>query len=161
MRVYCLKTLNKLSIYPLGNTPSAPSDSDEPEGVIRANSEHVNDTDEPMRGRVLRTHPIYVDVALISILSAEVQRSSRLAEKPGINYNETRERKPKGETEEESPTMVQEFPDRIESDSNSDKTAIEEELRDVQNIKKLLENTQKLFKTIENVDVSFPNCLKG
>ena len=26
LRVYCLKTLNKLSIYPLGNTPSAPSD---------------------------------------------------------------------------------------------------------------------------------------
>ena len=25
MRVYCLKTLKKLSIYPLGNTPSAPS----------------------------------------------------------------------------------------------------------------------------------------
>ena len=25
LRVYCLKTLNKLSIYPLGNTPSAPS----------------------------------------------------------------------------------------------------------------------------------------
>ena len=25
LRVYCLKTLNKLLIYPLGNTPSAPS----------------------------------------------------------------------------------------------------------------------------------------
>ena len=25
LRVYCLKTLSKLSIYPLGNTPSAPS----------------------------------------------------------------------------------------------------------------------------------------
>ena len=25
LRVYCLKTLKKLSIYPLGNTPSAPS----------------------------------------------------------------------------------------------------------------------------------------
>ena len=25
LRVYCLKTLNELSIYPLGNTPSAPS----------------------------------------------------------------------------------------------------------------------------------------
>ena len=25
MRAYCLKTLKKLSIYPLGNTPSAPS----------------------------------------------------------------------------------------------------------------------------------------
>ena len=46
--------------------------SDEPEGVIRANSEHVNDTDEPMRGRVLRMHPIYVDAALILILSTEV-----------------------------------------------------------------------------------------
>ena len=26
LRVYCLKTLNKLSIYPIGNTPSAPSE---------------------------------------------------------------------------------------------------------------------------------------
>ena len=26
LRVYCLKTLDKLLIYPLGNTPSAPSD---------------------------------------------------------------------------------------------------------------------------------------
>ena len=26
LRVYCLKTLNKLSIYPLSNTPSAPSE---------------------------------------------------------------------------------------------------------------------------------------
>ena len=26
LRVYCLKTLKKLSIYPLGNTPSAPSE---------------------------------------------------------------------------------------------------------------------------------------
>ena len=57
--------------------------------------------------------------------------------------------------------MVQEFLDRIESDSDLDETAIKEELRDVQNIEKLLENTQKLFETIENVDVSFPNCLKG
>ena len=27
LRVYCLKTLKKPSIYPLGNTPSAPSDT--------------------------------------------------------------------------------------------------------------------------------------
>lgn len=135
--------------------------SDKPEGVVRANNEHVNDTDEPMRGRVLRTHPIYVDVALILILNMEVQRSSRLAKKLGINYNETRERNPKREKEEESPMMVEEFLDRIESDSDSDKTAIEEEFRDVQNIEKLLDNTQKLFKTIKNVDISFPNCLQG
>ena len=125
------------------------------------NVTHVKDTDEPIRGRVLRTHLIYVDIALISILSAEVQRSLRLAMKSGINYNETRERKPKKEMEEESPMMVQEFPDRIESDSDLDETVIKEEFRDIQNIKKLLENTQKIFKTIENVDVLFPNCLKG
>ena len=28
LRVYCLKTLKKLSIYPLGKTPSAPSEWD-------------------------------------------------------------------------------------------------------------------------------------
>ena len=33
LRVYCLKTLNKLSIYPLGNTPSAPSDSGLQHGI--------------------------------------------------------------------------------------------------------------------------------
>ena len=135
--------------------------SDEPEGVVRADSEHVNDTDEPIRRRILRAHPIYVDAALISIMSAEVRRSSRLAGKPGVNYKDTREKKPKKEMEDESPTMVQEFPDEVESGSESDETTIEEENRDVRNVEKLLEETQKLFETIENVDASFPNCLKG
>ena len=35
LRVYCLKTLNKLSIYPLGNTPSAPSELSRPCVSIR------------------------------------------------------------------------------------------------------------------------------
>ena len=34
LRVYCLKTLKKLSIYPLGKTPSAPSE----ETVVEAGS---------------------------------------------------------------------------------------------------------------------------
>ena len=33
LRVYCLKTLKKLSIYPLGNTPSAPSDRLAPDPI--------------------------------------------------------------------------------------------------------------------------------
>ena len=78
-----------------------------------------------------------------------------------MNYKDTREKKPKKEMEDESPTMVQEFPDEVKSGSESDKTVIEEENRDVQNIEKLLEETQKLFETIKNMDVSFPNCLKG
>ena len=35
LRVYCLKTLNELSIYPLGNTPSAPSVERRPETTSR------------------------------------------------------------------------------------------------------------------------------
>ena len=46
--------------------------SDKPEGVVQADSKHINDTDEPIRGRILRAHPIYVDAALILIMSVEV-----------------------------------------------------------------------------------------
>ena len=38
MRVYCLKTRNKLSIYPLGNTPSAPSVHSDQAGFIKGRS---------------------------------------------------------------------------------------------------------------------------
>ena len=37
LRVYCLKTLNKLSIYPLGNTPSAPSVKAYAEAMVDSN----------------------------------------------------------------------------------------------------------------------------
>ena len=50
--------------------------SDEQEGVVRADSEYVNDVDEPIRGRRQNTHPIYVDMALISIMNAETRRLS-------------------------------------------------------------------------------------
>ena len=63
--------------------------SDEPKGTVRAESEYVNDVDEPIRGKRPKTHLIYVDAALISVMNAEVRRSSRLAEKPELNYKET------------------------------------------------------------------------
>ena len=46
--------------------------SDEQEGIIRADSEYVKDADEPIRGRSNQIHPIYVNMALISIRNAEV-----------------------------------------------------------------------------------------
>jgi len=46
--------------------------SDEQEGVVRAESEYVNDQDEPIRGFRPQTLPIYVDAALISIMNIEV-----------------------------------------------------------------------------------------
>ena len=63
--------------------------SDEPKGVVRADSKYVNDCDKPIRGRHQMTHPIYVDAALISLMNVEVQHSSRLAQKPELNYKET------------------------------------------------------------------------
>jgi hypothetical protein len=134
--------------------------SDEPQGTVRADSEYVNDIDEPIRGKIPKTHPVYVDASLISVMGVEARRSSRLVDKPGANYKETRDRKPKEIMEEDPLTLVEEFPDKIESGDESDETAIEEEFRDVQNVGKLVEDTQKLFRTIENADVSFPACLK-
>ena len=134
--------------------------SDEQEGVVWADSEYVNDVDEPIRGRRQNTHPIYVDTALISIMNAETRRSSRLADKPALNYKETRDRKAKT-VWDESPTAVQEFPDKVESSDESDDTVIEDELRDIPNLDKQLEDAQKLFRTIANQDEPFPNCLKG
>ena len=137
--------------------------SDEPKGTVRAESEYVNDVDEPIRGKRPKTHPIYVDAALISVMNAEVRRSSRLAEKPELNYKETRDRKVKvvDEGEDESPTAVQEFPERVETDNESDETFIEDPLRDLMHTSKDLEGSNKLFRTIGNRDEPFPECLKG
>jgi hypothetical protein len=135
--------------------------SDEPEGVVRADSEYVNDLDEPIRGKRPKTHPIYVDAGLIAVMNAEVRRSSRLADKPGLNYKETKGRKPKVEVEDESPTAVQDFPDRIETEEESDDTAIEDEMRDLPYVKDTSDTAEKLFRTIANQDEPFPGCLKG
>ena len=93
--------------------------SNEPKGTVRAESEYVNDVDEPIRGKRPKTHPIYVDATLISVMNAEVRRLSRLAKKPELNYKETRDQKVKvvDEGEDESPMAVQEFLDRVETDN--------------------------------------------
>ena len=137
--------------------------SNEPKGTVRVESEYVNDVDEPISGKRPKTHPIYVDAALISVMNVEVRRSSRLAEKPELNYKETQDRKVKvvDEGEDESPTAVQEFPDRVETDNESDETFIKDPLRDLMHTSKDLEGLNKLFRTIGNRDEPFPECLKG
>ncbi len=65
--------------------------SDEPKDVVRADSEFVEDEDDQQLGPRNRTHPIYVDSALICLLSAEPRRSSRLVDKPAVNYKDARE----------------------------------------------------------------------
>jgi len=95
--------------------------SDEQEGVIRADSEYVNDRDEPIRGKRPKTHPIYVDSALIESMNAEVRRSSRLADKPEINYNENRERKAKVDRTEIL-TTKQDIPELTEQEDEPEDT---------------------------------------
>ena len=133
--------------------------SNEQDGVVRAISKYVDDPDEPIRGKTI--HPIYVDSALFHIMNAEIQCSSQLADKPALDYNETRARKAKAEWAEESPTAVSEFPDQIQSEDESDDTAIEDEMRDIINVDKQLNDAHKLFRTVSNQDEPFPNCLKG
>ena len=93
--------------------------SDDPKGVVRADSEYVTDLDEPFRGIRGKTHPIYVGMTLIPIASAMVRLSSRLASKLGIDYSETSKKTKKVDWSDESPTAVQEFPDKVQSDNES------------------------------------------
>ena len=135
--------------------------SDEKEGVIRAESEYVTDIDEPIRGFRPKTHPIYIDAALMSIMSAEVRRSSRLADKPEIDYSETQRRREMTEWDEDSPTVVQEFPGEGTKDDELDKDAVEDDSEEVHHTERLLEDAEKLFRTIGEQNEEFPECLKG
>ena len=117
--------------------------SDDPKGVVRADSEYVTNLDEPFRGIRGKTHPIYVDMTLIPIASTTVRRLSRLASKPGIDYSETSKKTKKVDWSDESPTVVQEFLDKVQSDNEStgsEKTMIDDELRDIPNVQKQLED---------------------
>ena len=49
LRVYCLKTLNKLPIYPLGNTPSAPSVIDTPIVSVEAFVKNIQQVQKDTR----------------------------------------------------------------------------------------------------------------
>ena len=58
LRVYCLKTLNKLPIYPLGNTPSAPSEDNYwllP--YRRYGSQHPHKSSTKRQGQTLHCSP--------------------------------------------------------------------------------------------------------
>ena len=77
--------------------------SDEQKGVVRAESEYVIDRDDQIRGKNPKIHPIYVDVALLDLMNADIRRSSRLTGKPEVNYKDTRDRRKRTEPKEETP----------------------------------------------------------
>ena len=78
--------------------------------------------------------------------------------------SETSKKSKKVDWLDESPTTVQEFLDKVQSDNEStglEKTMIDDELRDIPNVQKQLEDARKLFRTIKSQDERFPECLKG
>ena len=68
--------------------------SDEKPGIVRAQSELVDNKDEMRTHQSRKVSPVYVEVHLLSLMSAEIRRSARLASKPTPQYKETKERRP-------------------------------------------------------------------
>ena len=65
--------------------------SDEPDGVVRADSELVDEGDDAPPNVTPRIKPVYIEVYLLDLMSAEAaRRSSRIASKPPQNYKETK-----------------------------------------------------------------------
>ena len=63
--------------------------------------------------------------------------------------------------EDESPTAVQEFLERVKSSDESEGTMIEDDMREIENLEKQLDQAKRLLQTIDDKDEQFPECLKG
>ena len=127
---------------------------------MRANSKYVKDLNEPIRTQNLRTHLIYVDSALISIMNAEVRWSSRLANKPKINHKETQDWRKRVNEQEDSPVETETPPN--EGDTKTVPNApITEEAPPRINMQKHIESANKLFGTMSTMERQFLDCLKG
>ena len=121
--------------------------SDEAPGVIRASSELVEDKDELKTYQSVKVSPVYVETYLLSLMNAEVRRSSRLANKPVPNYKETRNRE--GSTPEE--TIA-----RTEGDVTG-----ERETNKVTPRKIYQEREPLLLDVSSTLGTSFPECIRN
>jgi len=124
------------------------------EDVVRADSEVVEEPDDSNPNRLIRAHPVYVEVYLLDLMSAEIaRRSSRLVDKPTPRYKETRDRKPKrldvgeGEREDNSPV----------SPGKPAETPNEPEQRETM----VARDEHHLFEVSGNLGMSFPDCIRN
>src|SRR6202000_424584 len=70
--------------------------SDKPNGVVRVESELVDEGDDTPSNVTLRMKLVYVEVYLLDLMSAEmVQRLSRIADKPSLRYKEMKDQVPR------------------------------------------------------------------
>ena len=71
--------------------------SDQPRGIIRAESEYINEGDDTETTKSVGVNPVYVEVYLLSLMNVVTRRSSRLANGPAPRYKEARDRRTKRE----------------------------------------------------------------
>ena len=129
--------------------------SDEAPGIVRAQSEYVEDNDELKTYQSVRVQPVYVETYLLSLMNALTRRSSRLASKPTPQYKETRNRRPRGDPASVSKGAVETSTDVVIEPISDEPKVTKKRVREVP---RRAENP--LFEVSSNLGISFPECVR-
>ena len=133
--------------------------SDEPKGVVRAESEFVDEGEDVRTGILTRVHPVYVETYLLSLMSMAARRSNRLADKPAPRYKETRDRRPHN-TEKGQADPEQDIPKETELPiEDSEPVPESTEPRPAANASP--PSNGGLLEVSSNLGISFPDCIQG
>ena len=133
--------------------------SDEPKGVIRAESELVDEGDEVITRPVPKVHPVYVETSLLLLMNVATRRSARIADKPAPRYKESRDRKVRNEkSERESTEMVQDSSEVVEPPQSS-KVLLDPPEPEPFNVTPV-QGSNGLFEASSNLGISFPDCIR-
>ena len=125
--------------------------SNEAPGVIQASSELVEDKDEIKTYQSIKVSPVYVETYLLSLMNAEVRRSSQLANKPTSDYKETQ-----GRERNKGPGTPEVTITRMEGDITG-----EREIREV-TPRRIYQGREPLLLDVSStLGTSFPECIRN
>ena len=134
--------------------------SNEPNGVVHAESELVNKGDDMLSNIMLRMKPVYIEVYLLDLMSTEMaRRLSRFTDKPSPHYKKMkdwvlrlRNRDPKNLVAVESGSVG---PHHLEEAQHP---PAQEEGKEQEGP---LRAGNRLFEVSSNLGVSFPRCIEN
>jgi len=128
---------------------------DETPGVVRAQSEYVEDVDELKTYRSIKVQPVYVEFYLLSLMNAVTRRSSRLAGKPSPQYRETKDRRPKGDPGSVSTNAIEAPTEKASGPASEEPEVTKKRVREVRR-----ETENPLFGVSSDLGISFPECIR-
>ena len=134
--------------------------SDETPGVVRAASELVDDKDELKTYQSVRVSPVYVETYLLSLMNAEVRRSTRLANKPSPRYKETEDRKRKHDGKELERSIAASG-EKEQGDKREDHSPGESLIISTPRRLPSQETGSRLLDVSSNLGIAFPECIRG